>query len=92
MCLYTGNLPPERFHLPRRGTVHPRLSARQALIELIFLRPRGIQSIFSSLLGVFDCLKGPATGTPAWRSGLQTTMVGGLAAATAFLLAKLISR
>ncbi len=43
-------------------------------------------------LGVFGCLKGRATGTPPWRSGLQTTMVGGLAAATAFLLAKLISR
>ncbi len=42
-------------------------------------------------LAVFGYLKGRATGTPPLRSSLQTTVVGGLAAGAAFLLAKAIS-
>jgi VIT1/CCC1 family predicted Fe2+/Mn2+ transporter len=42
-------------------------------------------------LAVFGFLKGKATGAPALRSGLQTTVIGGLAAAAAFGLAKAIS-
>jgi len=42
-------------------------------------------------LAIFGYLKGRATGTPALQSGLQTTLVGGLAASAAFLLAKAIS-
>ncbi len=42
-------------------------------------------------LAVFGYLKGKATGTPALRSALQTTVIGGLAAAAAFGLAKAIS-
>jgi len=42
-------------------------------------------------LAVFGYLKGRATGTPPLRSSLQTTVVGGLAAGAAFLLAKVIS-
>jgi VIT1/CCC1 family predicted Fe2+/Mn2+ transporter len=42
-------------------------------------------------LAVFGYLKGRATGAPAIRSGLQTTLIGGLAAAAAFALAKAIS-
>lgn len=38
---------------------------------------------------VFGYLKGRFTGAPPWRSGLQTALVGGLAAAAAFGLAKL---
>ena len=38
---------------------------------------------------VFGFLKGRFTGVPPWRSGLQTMLVGGLAAAAAFGLAKL---
>jgi VIT1/CCC1 family predicted Fe2+/Mn2+ transporter len=38
---------------------------------------------------VFGYLKGRFTGVPPWRSGLQTALVGGLAAAAAFGLAKL---
>lgn len=42
-------------------------------------------------LAVFGYLKGKASGAPALRSGLQTTVIGGLAAAAAFALAKAIS-
>lgn len=42
-------------------------------------------------LAIFGYLKGKATGTPALRSAIQTTIIGGLAAAAAFGLAKAIS-
>ena len=42
-------------------------------------------------LGVFGFLKGRFTGTPSWRSASQTMVIGGLAAGTAFMLAKLIA-
>lgn len=42
-------------------------------------------------LFIFGYFKGRFTGQNAWRSGLQTMFVGGLAAAAAFGLARLIS-
>ena len=42
-------------------------------------------------LAVFGYLKGKATGSPPLRSALQTTLIGGLAAGAAFLIAKAIS-
>jgi VIT1/CCC1 family predicted Fe2+/Mn2+ transporter len=42
-------------------------------------------------LGVFGFLKGRYTGTRPWKSASQTMVIGGLAAAAAFLLAKAIS-
>jgi VIT1/CCC1 family predicted Fe2+/Mn2+ transporter len=42
-------------------------------------------------LFLFGYLKGKFTGTPAVRSGLQTLAIGGLAAAAAFGLARLIA-
>jgi len=36
-------------------------------------------------------VKGRFTGTPMIRSGLQTALIGGLAAAAAFAIAKLIT-
>jgi VIT1/CCC1 family predicted Fe2+/Mn2+ transporter len=42
-------------------------------------------------LGVFGYIKGRFTGSRAGRSATQTIVIGGLAAAAAFLLAKLIS-
>lgn len=50
-------------------------------------------SVFVTLIAlfVFGYLKGKATGTPAVRSACQTTIIGGLAAAAAFGLAKAIS-
>jgi vacuolar iron transporter family protein len=42
-------------------------------------------------LFVFGALKGRFTGTPPLRSGMQTLLIGGLAAAAAFGIAKLIS-
>jgi VIT1/CCC1 family predicted Fe2+/Mn2+ transporter len=42
-------------------------------------------------LGVFGGIKGRFTGTPVIRSGLQTTVIGGLAAAAAFIIARSIS-
>ncbi len=42
-------------------------------------------------LAIFGYLKGRASGTSPFRSALQTTLIGGLAAAAAFALAKAIS-
>ena len=42
-------------------------------------------------LGIFGGIKGKFTGTPVIRSGLQTTLIGGLAAGAAFLIARCIS-
>jgi VIT1/CCC1 family predicted Fe2+/Mn2+ transporter len=42
-------------------------------------------------LGVFGAIKGRFTGTPMIRSALQTMLIGGLAAAAAFGLARAIS-
>ena len=39
-------------------------------------------------LAAFGALKGRVTGSGAWRSGLQTVLIGGLAAAAAFALAR----
>ena len=50
-------------------------------------------SVFVTALAllVFGFLKGRITGTGAWRSALQTTLIGGLAVAAAFAIARLIS-
>jgi VIT1/CCC1 family predicted Fe2+/Mn2+ transporter len=40
---------------------------------------------------LFGFLKGRVTGTGGWRSALQTTVIGGLAAAAAYGMARLIS-
>jgi vacuolar iron transporter family protein len=42
-------------------------------------------------LGAFGAIKGRFTGTSMLRSGLQTTLIGGLAAAAAFGIARMIS-
>ena len=42
-------------------------------------------------LAVFGYAKGSATGVPAWRSAVQTTLIGSAAAGAAFLLAKAIT-
>jgi VIT1/CCC1 family predicted Fe2+/Mn2+ transporter len=42
-------------------------------------------------LMVFGWIKGNFTGTRPFRSALQTTLVGGLAASAAFLLARLFA-
>jgi VIT1/CCC1 family predicted Fe2+/Mn2+ transporter len=42
-------------------------------------------------LAIFGWIKGRFTGAPRWRSALQTLVVGGVAAAAAFQLAKLVS-
>jgi VIT1/CCC1 family predicted Fe2+/Mn2+ transporter len=42
-------------------------------------------------LGVFGFIKGKYTGTNAFRSALQTVLIGGIAAGVAFALAKWIS-
>jgi VIT1/CCC1 family predicted Fe2+/Mn2+ transporter len=38
---------------------------------------------------VFGCIKARFTGIPLWRGGLQTTLIGGLAAGAAFGIARL---
>lgn len=50
-------------------------------------------SIAVTLLALlcFGFLKGRITGQGGWRSALQTTLIGGLAAAAAFAIARLIS-
>jgi VIT1/CCC1 family predicted Fe2+/Mn2+ transporter len=42
-------------------------------------------------LFIFGSIKGHFTGVKPFRGGMQTVMVGGLAAAAAFLIARLIS-
>lgn len=42
-------------------------------------------------LFIFGSIKGHFTGVKPWRAGAQTTIVGGLAAAAAFLIARLIA-
>ncbi|HZE07806.1 MAG TPA: VIT1/CCC1 transporter family protein [Gemmatimonadaceae bacterium] len=42
-------------------------------------------------LAVFGGVKGKFTGVPVLRSGLQTVLIGGLAAATAFAIARVIA-
>jgi VIT1/CCC1 family predicted Fe2+/Mn2+ transporter len=42
-------------------------------------------------LGIFGFIKGKYTGAKALRSGVQTMVIGGIAAAAAFALAKLIA-
>lgn len=51
-------------------------------------------SVIATLLAllVFGYIKGRFTGTRPFRSALQTALIGGLAAAAAFLIARLISR
>lgn len=51
-------------------------------------------SVVATLLAllVFGYVKGRFTGTRPFRSALQTALIGGLAAAAAFLIARLISR
>ena len=49
-----------------------------------------IATLFALL--VFGYIKGRFTGTRPFRSALQTALIGGLAAAAAFLIARLISR
>lgn len=62
-----------------------------------FLVARASQALTVSValtiaaLAVFGYAKGSATGVPGWRSALQTTLIGGLAAAAAFMLAKAIT-
>lgn len=41
-------------------------------------------------LAIFGGIKGKFTGTPVWRSALQTVLIGGLAAAAAFGIARWI--
>ena len=48
-------------------------------------------SVTLAALMLFGYVKGRYTGTTPWRSSLQTTLIGGLAAAAAFAIARLIS-
>jgi VIT1/CCC1 family predicted Fe2+/Mn2+ transporter len=43
-------------------------------------------------LFIFGFVKGKLTGIPAWRGGIQTVVIGGLASAAAFTIAKFIGR
>jgi VIT1/CCC1 family predicted Fe2+/Mn2+ transporter len=52
---------------------------------------KGSVAVTIVALLIFGYLKGRATETPAWRSAIQTTLIGGLAAAAAFALARAIS-
>jgi len=40
-------------------------------------------------LFIFGCIKARFTGIPVWRGGFETTLIGGLAAAAAFSIARL---
>lgn len=53
------------------------------------LRLSVVVTVFA--LAVFGGIKGRFTGVPVFRSGLQTSVIGGLAAAAAFAIARWIS-
>jgi vacuolar iron transporter family protein len=42
-------------------------------------------------LAIFGFIKGHYTGVSPWKSAFRTTLIGGLAAAAAFSIAKLFS-
>jgi predicted membrane protein (TIGR00267 family) len=65
----------------------PYMLARQAGSALVY-------SVLVTLvaLTIFGYFKGRFTGSPPLRSGLQTALIGGLAAGAAFGLARLISK
>ena len=52
---------------------------------------RGSVTLTLLALVVFGFVKGHFTGTAPWRSALQTTLIGGLAAAAAFMIARAIA-
>jgi VIT1/CCC1 family predicted Fe2+/Mn2+ transporter len=53
------------------------------------LKVSAIITLFA--LAIFGYVKGRFTGAPPLRSAMQTTFVGGLAAAAAFMIARVIS-
>ncbi len=61
------------------------------------LVPRSSQALYGSIavtfaaLVVFGALKGRFTGTSVWRSAIETSAIGAVAAAVAFMLARLVS-
>ena len=67
------------------------------LAPYFFIHTTGAALVYSVIftllaLLIFGYVKGRFTGTRPFRSALQTALIGGLAAAVAFGLAKLISR
>jgi VIT1/CCC1 family predicted Fe2+/Mn2+ transporter len=64
----------------------PYMFLSRARVALIF---SGIVTLMALL--IFGFMKGHFTGTKPVRSALQTTLIGGLAAGAAFLIARLIS-
>jgi VIT1/CCC1 family predicted Fe2+/Mn2+ transporter len=67
------------------------------LAPYFFIHTTGAALVYSVIftllaLAIFGYIKGRFTGTRPFRSALQTALIGGLAAAVAFGLAKLISR
>lgn len=67
------------------------------LSPYFFLSPAStalLVSVIATLLAllIFGYVKGRFTGTVPLRSALQTALIGGLAAAAAFLIARLISK
>jgi vacuolar iron transporter family protein len=56
-------------------------------------RPALLVSILVTLIALlaFGYVKGRFTGTRPWRSALQTMLIGGIAAAAAFLIARVFS-
>lgn len=66
------------------------LSAYLAITDAHSALKVSITVTLAALLG-FGAVKGRFTGSPMLRSGLQTALIGGLAAAAAFGIARLIS-
>jgi vacuolar iron transporter family protein len=77
----------------RAGVCRGRLLALSAFLFLANAHRASWVSVGVTLvaLGVFGGIKGRFTGTPVIRTGLQTTLIGGLAAAAAFIIARWIA-
>ena len=79
--LHHRNLVHRRGPDPARAVFFHGRSARQGLTASV--------AVTLSALFIFGCIKARFTGISLWRGGLQTTLIGGLAAAAAFAIARL---
>jgi VIT1/CCC1 family predicted Fe2+/Mn2+ transporter len=66
------------------------------LLPYLFISQPGSALKMSAILTlvallIFGYIKGRFTGTTPWKNAIQTTMIGGIAAAVAFGLARLLS-
>jgi quercetin dioxygenase-like cupin family protein len=90
---WTTDVPESGAHGPAIEKHWPRVMLSSWYLFTQTSRTALFYSVIVTLaaLLIFGAIKGRFTGTPALRSGLQTLLVGGVAAAAVFLIARAIS-